>query len=223
MICTLPFSIVRQLNITGISQGKQSAIRNIGYASSAKVLLNTRDRFWETEYGLKGGGSQTDLINRQVYYPSDDVAREPESVAGLKSIHGVIQEYSDIGLKGPQNQKKAGVLVGSYCWGQDARRLGALSKDQRIRAVSQAISYMHPEIEEDGMIKDAASISWDQYPNAAGAFCFLKPGDYEKYFENAISPEGNLYFAGEHCSLDNGWIQGAIISALRVLEQLVDQ
>ena len=33
--------------------------------------------------------------------------------------------------------------------------------------------------------------------------------------------EGNLFFTGEHCSIDHGWIQGAIISSLKVIEELV--
>ena len=43
----------------------------------------------------------------------------------------------------------------------------------------------------------------------------------KKYYYASKKNEGNLYFAGEHCSLDPGWIQGAIKSALEVVEEIV--
>jgi monoamine oxidase len=38
---------------------------------------------------------------------------------------------------------------------------------------------------------------------------------------DAVSPEGNVHFAGEHASLDTGWIQGAVSSALRAVGEIV--
>ena len=87
----------------------------------------------------------------------------------------------------------------------------------------QAISTIHPEILENDMVKDSASISWDDFSYALGAFYFWKPGDYTNYYKDIISSEGNLLFAGDHCSLDCGWIHGAIISSLRAVEELVQK
>lgn len=225
VICTLPFSILRKISLAGLSEVKISAIRNLTYASSAKVLINTKSRFWEhTPYNINGGASQTDLINRQVYYPSDNVkpkSRVSEKVSQFKSVHGLVQDSEKAGLIVDPNTIP-GVLVGSYVWGQDARRLGALDCEERANVVIDAISKMHPEIIEDGMVKDHASISWDGYKYSNGAFCFMKPGDFSNFYQGAISPEGNLFFAGEHCSLDNGWIQGAIVSSLQAVEDLVN-
>ena len=223
VICTLPFSIVRTLSLSGFSKSKMSSIRNMTYASSTKVLLNTRNRFWEgPDYNIKGGGSQTDLINRQIYYPSDQIntlASEKKS-KGAMNVHLQVQSFEKREIS-TDDSSGPGVLVGSYVWGQDARRLGSLDREERSKVVTDAVSKIHPEILEKDMVKDSESISWDNYKYSLGAFCFMRPGDFSNYYENAITSEGNLFFAGEHCSLDNGWIQGAIISSLRVLENLV--
>ncbi|MGK7953550.1 MAG: flavin monoamine oxidase family protein [Xenococcaceae cyanobacterium] len=223
VICTIPFSVLRRIELVGLTEGKNRAIRNLSYASSIKVLLHCRERFWETQYKIVGGGSQTDLINRQIYYPSDNFksigVREMSESKGLytsfiKDQREVIDENVS---KGP------GVLVGNYSWGADARRLGTLPHKKREEVVKNVIANFHPEIIEDGMVDDSASMFWDEYDWAGGAFCFMNPGDFIEYYEDTISPEGNLFFAGEHCSLDQGWIQGAIISALRAIEDVVNK
>ena len=71
------------------------------------------------------------------------------------------------------------------------------------------------------MVVDTASVFWDEMPWAGGAFCFMKPGDFIHYYQDSIKPEGKLFFAGEHCSLDQGWIQGALIASLRAVEEIV--
>ena len=71
VLCTIPFGVLRRIETTGFSPGKMRAIRGLTYASSTKVLLLCKERFWEKNYGVFGSGSQTDLINRQIYYLAD--------------------------------------------------------------------------------------------------------------------------------------------------------
>ena len=219
VICTIPFGVLRHLKLTGFSKSKLRAIRNLNYANSAKVLINTKNRFWESQ-GIIGGGSQTDLINRQVYYPSDNFKGQIKSVSG-SGVHCLTQEFESMETnENPMNIP--GVIVGSYCWGTDALRLGALSREERGKVVIEAVSQIHPELLETDMVKSPpASISWDEYSNTKGAFCFHKPGDFSNYYFDTLKSEGNLHFAGEHCSLDQGWIQGAIISSLKIVEEIV--
>ena len=221
VICTIPFSVLRRLKLDGLSHEKLSAIRNLTYASSTKVLLHCRQRFWETNYDIFGGGSQTDLISRSIYYPSDNAVDGGGSSKG--EMKGLFTSYRSGKREGRSVDASlgSGVLVGSYNWGADARRLGGLSKDERAEVVKQNVSNIHPEIVESGMVVDHDSMFWDEYEWAGGAFCFMRPGDFLKYYSGAIQSEGNLFFAGEHCSLDQAWIQGALISSLRAVEETV--
>lgn len=113
-----------------------------------------------------------------------------------------------------------GVLLGSYTWGQDARVMGALPREERRDTVVRMISKFHREIAN--YVDDDASMFWDTYQwTSGGAFSFLQPGEQSTIYKHAIQPEGNVHFAGEHCSLQNAWIQGALSSALRAVEEIV--
>lgn len=217
VLCTIPFSVLRRLELTGISIEKQRAIRNLTYASSTKVLLHCADKFWETA-GVVGGGSQLDSIVRQVYYPSADAPLEPGVRVG--PLEGVLGERLDTAIK-VGHTPKPGILVGSYCWDADARRLGAVPRCDRVKVVAEHVAEIHPELRQTEMILGGESMFWDENPWAAGAFCFMRPGDFEYYYSDTRKREGRLYFAGEHCSLDQGWMQGAIQSGLEAVNEIV--
>lgn len=220
VICTIPFPVLRAMVVTGVSTGKQRAIRTYHYAGSTKVLFSCAERFWETDYSIFGGGSQTDLINRQIYYPSDPPPGESLSAPTEKgSVHSAFAvEWRG---KPAAVAKRSGPLVGSYVWDSDARRLGNLPHSERAAVVARCVAEIHPEILRGGMILEQDSIFWDSEPWARGAFSFMRPGDLRFNYRNAIKAEGRLYFAGEHCSLDQAWIQGAIRSALTAVEAIV--
>lgn len=52
-----------------LSGDKMEALRSVHYASSTKVVLSFKERFWENE-GIRGGKSVTDRPSRFIYYPS---------------------------------------------------------------------------------------------------------------------------------------------------------
>jgi monoamine oxidase len=224
VICAIPFSVLQTLDVDPpFSPPKQTAVRTLGFESSTKVLLHCRRRFWETEHGIAGGASLSDLAYRAMYYPSDNAVAVSEprpSRARSNSMYGgyVNGEFapgSAAVSAGP------GVLLASYTWGQDARRLGQLPVDQRVEVVTRQIARIHPEILEPGMIDDVASMFWDSYPWANGSFAELLPGQQQSLHTVSTTPEGNVHFAGEHTSLDTGWIQGAVSSALRAVREVV--
>jgi monoamine oxidase len=221
VICTLPFTILRRINITpAFSSKKMQAIRNLGYSSSAKVLLHCSQRFWETKYHIVGGASQTDQLIRAIYYPSDN-AQEMISPSQKYSTLYSGQRSNIFVPKSDDISKGPGVLLGSYTWGHDARIMGGLSDGERKNVVIRMISRFHPEIVDKGIVDDHASMFWDSYQWSSGSFSFLFPGQQTTLYKYAIQPEGNIHFAGEHCSLYNAWIQGALVSALRSVEEIV--
>jgi monoamine oxidase len=235
VLCTIPFSVLRRIDLENLSYAKMSAIRGMTYASSTKVALDCKERFWQTgPYPILGGSSTSDHIQRQTYYPMDHLPvtkpllRESvrPTVEGARfrrpSIHTTTPQAAppEALLKNAESaESMPGALLGAYCWDQDARRLGALSNDERAEVVIENVSRFHPELRE--YVVDHASIAWDQYRWTAGAFVMLKPNELERLYPAAIRPEGRLYFAGEHCSTDQGWIQGALIASLRAVLQIV--
>lgn len=124
---------------------------------------------------------------------------------------------------------RPGVLL-AYCLGQDARRMGSLQHTDRVEITKRIVSRMHlswdPSKTEEA-VSGHESIFWDGDKFAAGAFAFLQPGEQSTLYEDAVTPisEGDysykLFLAGEHCSLTQGWIQGAIESSLKAVEHIV--
>jgi monoamine oxidase len=117
-VCALPFASVRQLE-TRFSHAKQRAIRELNYSASTKVLMQVRDRRWETEDGIEGGATCTDLSIRRMNYPT------------------------------PDPTTRRGVLLASYTWGQDALRWGSLDEGSRIEQALDDVEQIHPWIREE--------------------------------------------------------------------------
>uniref|UniRef100_A0A3P9GX04 Amine oxidase n=2 Tax=Oryzias latipes TaxID=8090 RepID=A0A3P9GX04_ORYLA len=61
-----------------LSGNKMEALRSVHYASSTKVVLSFKERFWEKQ-GIRGGKSVTDRPSRFIYYPSHSF---PATAAG---------------------------------------------------------------------------------------------------------------------------------------------
>ena len=230
VLCTIPFSVLRQMPVEGVSLPKLKAIRNLTYASAAKVLLHCKTRFWETEkYRIFGGASLSDRISRATYYPSDRYTYALPSTPSDQG-QGLHTTYATSEVSGKQGAEDPGpgVLIASYVWGQDARRLGSLPKEERARVVAEAVSRFHPELagyepgKEHPIVDDHASIFWDEYRWSYGAFSFLRSGDLPKFYADSVKPEGRLFFAGEHCSMDQAWIQGALMSSLTAVESIIE-
>ena len=119
-IVTLPFSVLRHIEILKpFSPAKQRAIRQLHYDGSGKIFLQCRRRFWETDEGIIGGGSLTDLAVRNIYYPE----------------HG--------------RESGRGVLIASYTWGEDAQRWGWLSERDRIEQAIENVAQVHPQIMDE--------------------------------------------------------------------------
>ena len=109
----------------------------------------------------------------------------------------------------------------SYTWGEDARRMGALSEEQRIEVVLDGVCKLHGA-EAATSFDGGASMAWDRNPWSAGAFGQPLVRELLLYRDTAVRPEGPLYFAGEHLSGDPGWIQGSIASALQAACEVLE-
>jgi monoamine oxidase len=139
-ICTLPFSVLRHIEIlTPFSRGKQRAIRQLHYHASTKILFQVRERFWETEDGILGGATVTDLPVRRLNYPTPD----PEVARGI--------------------------LLASYTWGQDALQWGAMDRETRQEEALDDVERIHPRIRELYEVGDSYAWYGDRWARGAFA------------------------------------------------------
>jgi monoamine oxidase len=119
-VITVPFPVLRHVEVLKpFSRPKQRAIRQLHYDASAKIFFQTRSRFWETEDGIHGGGTVTDMAIRNLYYT--DYGRETGR----------------------------GILLVSYTWSEDAQRWGSLLPHERIEQALENVAVIHPQIREE--------------------------------------------------------------------------
>lgn len=197
VLCTIPFSILKKMELRGFDSAKLESIHNTVYCPATKVAFHCAESFWSKE-GIKGGASFSGDSIRQTYYPS--------------------VEFSPT---------QGSVLLASYAIGDDAERLGSMSEEKRYSYVKDIVSQIHPEINDPGMVIDAATIAWGNYKWGGGGCTIPWGGDLSEelnsdlnYLE-AARPQNHLFFAGEHCSKYHAWLQGSIESSLEAVYDLV--
>jgi monoamine oxidase len=189
-ICTLPFSVLRGIEVSpSFSRAKQRAIRQLHYDAATKVFFQMRRPFWEATDGIRGGTTVTDLPVRRIIYPANTVSLEDRTV-----------------------------LLASYTWGQDALQWSAMEPAQRIRQALRDLERIHPGLLEE--FEAGMSYSWYQDPYAMGAYALFEPEQHTLFRDDIKRPEGRIYFAGEHTSRWPAWLEGAAESGVLAAYQV---
>ncbi|XP_029373188.1 L-amino-acid oxidase isoform X2 [Echeneis naucrates] len=98
-----------------LSVNKMEALRSVHYASSTKVVLSFKERFWEQE-GIRGGKSITDRPSRFIYYPSHTF---PGTAAGA--------------------------LLASYTCSDDSTLFQGMSEEELMAVVLEDLIQIHGE------------------------------------------------------------------------------
>ena len=118
-ICTIPFSVLGQID-HDFSARMSHIISTMPYASSTKVGLEFKRRFWEQDEHIYGGISYTNLPISQISYPSTGY-------------------FSD----GPA------VLLAAYSWGAYSYQFNALPPSERVAKALEYGAQIHPQYTEE--------------------------------------------------------------------------
>lgn len=133
IICTIPFSVLRDVQMPGLSARKKEVINNTRYDAVSRVYLQTRNRFWE-EKGLNGFAFTRGAI--EIWQPTWSqpgprgilmtYARpgEAERITKLKEkdrIESTLKQLNGI-FSGLRENFEAGI---SKCWMEDEWSRGA--------------------------------------------------------------------------------------------------
>lgn len=114
-VCTIPLSILSKIEMK-VNPKMIAAIQAPAYASSVKIGLQFKRRFWEEDERIYGGITYTDLPIQQIGYPH----------------HGM-------------NQAGKGVLLGGYIWDVNAFEFTAMSPQDRVRKAVELGAQIHPQ------------------------------------------------------------------------------
>lgn len=188
--------------LNNLSFSKAQAIRECNYMPAFKAFLTFKTQFWAKLGKRQHEGLGAAATNR----PNRQIVYPSY---GYDADEGVLQVYS---------------------WAEDARRMGALSDEERVNECLKGIDYLYPDGDvyanfsgyEDG--KTTKTWFWDKH-SGGGAFALFDPSQYKNLYPTLLTPEfdGCLNFAGECCSVHHGWIVGALDSAYNAVYHILQQ
>ena len=112
---------------------------------------------------------------------------------------------------------KTGVL-GTYTAAARARAWGAMLEADRVARAARDVESIFPGLRSHLM--STRSIVWDDDPWSRGAFVWFRPGQMRRFGDRLGRPQGRVHFAGEHTSPCPGWMEGALLSAERVIDEI---
>ena len=107
----------------------------------------------------------------------------------------------------------SGVFIGAYPFGGTAGDVfTAQTPQQRINMSIGQGSALHPVLGDE--VDRGISVAWGKVPFQLGAWGTSDPGVL-------LTPDANIFFAGEHLSILQSWQEGAILSAYHAIDAIV--
>ena len=101
-----------------------------------------------------------------------------------------------------------------------ARRVAQFDRQRQEEFVLNQVGRVHPGLQD--YAENIVTKSWDKDPWAKGAYFLARPGQMAELFPHVATPEGRVFFAGEHTSPWPAWMQGALQSGVRAAREVDD-
>jgi len=106
-----------------------------------------------------------------------------------------------------------GVIIGAYIWDTlAANTFTDQTPQERIISAMQQGNVMHSEYQSEAV--RGVSVAWKNVPFQLGAYG-------QSSASVLLTPDNNIFFAGEHLSTLKGWQEGAILSAYQSINEIV--
>lgn len=191
-VCALPFAPLRRVSIaTPFSDQKMAAIQQLKYMAAARCHFQTRTRFWQHDPLGPLGG--LNLVGT-------------DTMAGRVWNTSSQQANPDLGM------------IHAYMFDTEALEF-ASHGHRRVAAMRTLFHRLLPGIR--GQVIGVAHKAWQEDPWAGGGWGWTQPGELRWMLPAMRQPEGRVHFAGEHTSLWIAYMNGALESAERVVQEIL--
>lgn len=108
-------------------------------------------------------------------------------------------------------------LLQAYNYEDYAHQLDQLRETERIEQAIRDMDEVHPGLRPN--LEAVLTKSWANDPWQRGAYSLYPVGQMNTNPE-ICKPEGRVWFAGEHASAWNGWMQGALTSGIKAAREI---
>ncbi len=200
VILCMSFSVLRTLNYrrAGFDALKQTAITQLGSGLNAKLNLQFQSRIWNS-YASTGS-----LYTDQPFQSGWDVTR------GQSGVTGIFVEYPGADV--------------SNALGQTNPYTTTATNPQVTTFAQQLLTQMEPifpGITKQWNGKAMLSTPFTD-PNFLCSYSYWKPGQYTGFSGYEKVRQGNIHFAGEHCSINfQGFMEGGAAEGVRAANEIL--
>jgi monoamine oxidase len=111
-------------------------------------------------------------------------------------------------------------IITAYTGGKPGEELSKLSDDERIKTAVAVIEKTFPGSSD--LIENTATMAWLNEPFTRCSYMALAPNQVTAHWQTLFTPAGRLYFAGEHASPIQGFMEGAVESGQRVAKEIIN-
>ena len=179
----------------------RAAMTTAHWIKSCKVCIAVKEKYWENGVSKIPQVLVTDTFLQDAYAYSTDTDK--------------------------------GVIVLSYTWEDDASKLLSYSDAELIQACVQTVDrilWFSPNIQDPISkyldLDDTKVIHWALEPTYHGCANLYRPGRWIQNYDllaynQTYSKDSGIYFAGEAYSVEGGWTEPAIRSALDAVVHII--
>ncbi|CAF1326986.1 unnamed protein product [Adineta steineri] len=174
------------------------AMRQVHYDCASKIALFFKYQWWKRnpQVNIDGGHSTTDLPIRFVYYYNFNASSSINDGAAI---------------------------IASYTWSQDSQLWQSVPDDIAFQIAVDNLDRLHPQ-EIIAYYAGGVTKHWCNDIYSHGAYCLFTPFQERDIKEILASSVNNIvHFIGEHTSSVHGWVEGGVLSALRVAMQIQEE
>ncbi|MBH98834.1 MAG: hypothetical protein CMM56_10355 [Rhodospirillaceae bacterium] len=109
----------------------------------------------------------------------------------------------------------------AWTMGSNAQILDKLPVDEAGKLIIQEIEKIRPSAQ--GQLEFLGLKSWGADPFARGGWAYFRPGQVTQLYKAIGKPHGNLHFCGEHLSIANRGMEGAMESGKQAATQILNK
>ena len=205
VILTLPFSVLRGLDYSqaGFTHLKQTDIAQLGYGTNSKLQLQFDTRYWNSRGswpGISSGAIFTDVGFQNTW----------EATRGQAGMTGIIVEYPGGNFGASYNPD------GPYTTSNN------IKVQQYAQQFLRKLDEIWPGISVH--YTGTATLSYPTGdPNLLGSYSCWLVGQYTTIAGYEKVRQGNIHFAGEHCSYNfQGYMEGGAREGRRAANEILN-
>ncbi|MGB3189647.1 MAG: NAD(P)/FAD-dependent oxidoreductase [Limnoraphis sp.] len=180
VVLAIPFSVLRTIEIdVELPEIKREAIDTVGYGTNSKLITGYTDKIWRTRFNSRGNVF-TDLGFQNTWESSNS-------------------RYASSTIS----------LITNYTGGTQGVAVGAGTVEDQAQQLNTNLEAVFPGINSVAIRNQANRAFWTGSPFSLGSYLCYRPGEFTRFYGVEGERVGNLFFAGEHTSLEyQGFMEG---------------